>query len=76
MISKIVLGNGARIGVIASQMPACRRGGKNDKHQNQTMKLLALLTLAATLVLMGCSKSEETTAPKTDTTNATPAAPK
>jgi len=39
------------------------------------MKLLALLTLAATLVLLGCSKPEETAPPKADT-NATPAAPK
>jgi nitrous oxide reductase accessory protein NosL len=34
------------------------------------MKLLALLTLAATLVLLGCSKSEETAAPKAPDTNA------
>jgi len=35
------------------------------------MKLLALLTLAATLVLLGCSKTEDTTvAPKMPDTNA------
>lgn len=39
------------------------------------MKLFALLTVAVALVLVGCSKSEETTTPATPDTNAAPKAP-
>ena len=39
------------------------------------MKVFALLTVAVALVLVGCSKSEDTTAPKMPDTNAAPKAP-
>ena len=39
------------------------------------MKILALLTVAVALVLVGCSKSEEPAAPKMPDTNAAPKAP-
>jgi hypothetical protein len=73
---KLILGRRSSFSRLRSQTPCLpSRRGTTTTNYELTMKLLALLTLAFSLVLVGCEKSEPA-APAAPSTNAVPPAPK
>jgi hypothetical protein len=63
-----VLGNIKSFSRFRAATPICPRAEKAqpDNKAKQTMRLLALLTLAVSLMLVGCEKQAETPAPSTN----------